>query len=34
MGSIAEGKLANLVVVDNDVNVYQTIRSGKVIFER
>jgi N-acetylglucosamine-6-phosphate deacetylase len=34
MGSIAEGKLANLVVVDKDVNVYQTIRCGKVIFER
>ena len=34
MGSIAEGKLANLVVVDKDVNVYQTIRCGKVIFEK
>lgn len=34
MGSIAEGKLANLVVVDNDVNVYQTIRCGKVVYEK
>ena len=34
MGSIAEGKLANLVVVDKDVNVYQTIRCGKVVFEK
>ena len=34
MGSIAEGKLANLVVVDKDVNVYHTIRCGKVVFEK
>lgn len=34
MGSIKEGKLANLVVVDKDVNVYQTIRCGKVVFEK
>lgn len=32
MGSIKERKLANLVVVDKNVNVYQTIRCGKVIF--
>lgn len=34
MGSIAVGKDANFVVVDKDVNVYQTIREGKVIFEK
>lgn len=34
MGSIAVGKLANLVVVDKDVNVYQTIRCGKVIYRK
>ncbi len=34
MGSIKEGKLANLVVVDNDLNVYMTIRNGIVIYKR
>ena len=34
MGSIAEGKLANLVVVDQDVNVHMTIREGNVIYEK
>lgn len=34
MGSIKEGKYANLVVVDKDVNVYQTIRRGKEIYKR
>lgn len=34
MGSIKEGKLANLVVVDNDLNVYMTIRNGKVIYRK
>lgn len=33
MGSIEVGKFANFAIVDNDVNVYQTIREGKVIFE-
>ena len=32
IGSIKEGKLANLVIVDKDVNVYQTIRNGNVIY--
>lgn len=34
MGSIKEGKLANFVVVDMDVNVYQTIKRGKVIYKK
>ncbi len=34
MGSIKEGKLANFVIVDKDVNVYQTIRNGKVIYSK
>lgn len=34
MGSIAVGKLANLVVVDKDINVYQTIRNGLVIYNK
>lgn len=34
IGSIKEGKLANLVVVDNDLNVYMTIRNGIVVYKR
>ena len=34
MGSIKEGKLANFAIVDKDVNVYKTIREGKVIFSK
>lgn len=34
MGSIKEGKLANLVVVDNELNVYMTIRNGQVIYRK
>ena len=34
MGSIKVGKLANFAIVDKDVNVYQTIRCGKVVFEK
>lgn len=34
MGSIKEGKLANLVVVDKDINVYLTIRSGNIIYQK
>lgn len=34
MGSIKEGKLANLVVVDNNLNVYQTIREGIEIYKK
>ena len=34
MGSIKEGKLANLVVVDRNLNVYQTIRNGKLIYKK
>lgn len=32
MGSIEENKLANLVVVDKKMNIYLTIRRGKVIY--
>lgn len=32
MGSIAPGKAANLAVVDDDVNVYMTVRDGKIIY--
>lgn len=34
MGSIKENKLANFVVVDKDLNVYQTIRNGKIIYNK
>lgn len=34
MGSISVGKKANLVVVDKDVNVYKTIRDGRVVFSK
>ncbi len=34
MGSIEVNKLANLVVVDKDLNVYQTIRNGKIIYNK
>ena len=34
MGSIKENKLANLVIVDKELNVYQTIRNGKIIYNR
>ena len=34
MGSIKENKLANFVVVDQNLNVYQTIRKGKLIYEK
>lgn len=34
MGSIKENKLANLVVVDKDLNVYQTIRNGLEIYRK
>ena len=34
MGSIKVGKYANLVVVDQDMNVHMTIRNGKVIYRR
>ena len=34
MGSIKEGKLANLVVVDKDLNVYLTIRNGNIIYQK
>jgi len=34
MGSIQEGKLANLVVIDKQVNVYQTIREGVEIYKK
>ena len=34
VGSIQEGKLANFAVVDKDLNVYQTVRCGRIIFEK
>ena len=34
VGSIKEGKLANLVVVDKDLNVYLTIRNGKCLYKK
>ncbi len=34
MGSIKENKLANLVVVDKNINVYQTIRNGIQIYKK
>lgn len=34
VGSIKEGKLANLVVVDKNLNVYLTIRNGNVIYKK
>lgn len=34
MGSIKEEKLANLVVVDKELNVLKTIRNGKVVYEK
>lgn len=34
MGSIEEGKLANFAVIDKDVNVYMTVREGKVIYKK
>ncbi len=33
MGSIKEGKKANLVVVDKDLNVYMTIREGVIVYK-
>lgn len=32
LGSIAEGKLANLVIVDKHINVYETIRGGISVY--
>lgn len=34
MGSIKENKKANLVVVDKDMNVYQTIINGKIVYNK
>ena len=34
MGSIKENKLANFAIVDKDMNVYQTIRNGKIIYKK
>ena len=34
MGSIKEGKFANLLIVDKDVNIYKTIRNGYIIYEK
>lgn len=34
MGSIKEGKYANLLVVDKDINIYKTIRNGYIIYEK
>lgn len=34
MGSIKENKLANFAIVDKDLNIYQTIRNGKIIYKK
>ena len=34
MGSISVGKLANLLVVDKDINIYKTIVNGKILYEK
>lgn len=34
VGSIKEGKHADFVILDKDLNVIKTVRSGKVIFEK
>lgn len=34
MGSIKEGKLANFVIVDKDLNVYKTIKEGNIIYSK
>lgn len=34
MGSIKEGKDANLLVIDEDINIYKTIRNGYIIYEK
>ena len=33
MGSIKEGKLANLLVIDKNINIYKTIVNGFVLYE-
>ena len=33
MGSIEEGKCANLLVVDQNINIYKTIRNGFIVYE-
>lgn len=32
MGSIRTGKLANLAIIDRELNIYKTVRRGKVIY--
>ena len=34
IGSIEEGKVADLVIIDKDINVYYTIRNGKIIYKK
>lgn len=34
LGSIKEGKRADFVILDNELNVVKTVRAGKVIFEK
>ena len=34
IGSIKENKLANLVVVDKNLNVYLTIRNGNIVYKK
>jgi len=34
IGSIETGKDANLIIIDEDVNVFLTMVKGKVIFEK
>ena len=34
MGSIKENKLANFTIIDKELNVYQTIINGKIIYQK
>jgi N-acetylglucosamine-6-phosphate deacetylase len=34
VGSLEQGKLANLVVLDENMNVYTTIVKGKIVFKK
>ncbi len=34
IGSIQEGKLADFAIIDNELNVYMTIKEGKIIYQK
>ena len=34
IGSIKEGKKADFAIIDEDVNVYKTIRDGEVVYSK